>query len=410
MQVSEKNYCEYSVQWTAPLDLVSKHQDQAVERLNKAKVMIKGYRPGKAPKQAFKTFQPKMLENNSQSTLIQEAYDTFTFEQELTPMFGPQISKAEFHPDGFDLEMTVYTKPKFEVTGYTDLKIPEPAMETMESMVEKTIGQLAVKHANLTPYGAEDFVQAGDKVTLSLWTTSDTEEQLLNEMEYQIGSNLLGPDFDNCLYGTKIGETSIFSHQFGKEVWNSDYEDKKVDFRATISMGFKVVPAPIDDSLAKAEGLSNLGELVKVANGVISNQLRIKRKKLIHDQIVKRLNAANEFKVPEYLVKLEAQNLARQSKLILEQLDEKTQEETTKTATEMVKLSLILDGIRNKEIELKFSHKELYGMLAQRLVSAGYTPESMQQMEKRGELTGLIAALQDSITLDWIEKKSEIIQ
>lgn len=411
MQVVEKEYCQYQVQWQADRAVVKKHQLDAVTRLNKKQVQIKGFRPGKAPIQAYLNYQPKLLEANAQQTLVQEAYDQFLFENEVEAFFQPQVTKAEFHSDGFDLDMTVYTKPKFTLAPYTGFQIPKPALEPLETMVEKTIHQLALKHAQLVAFTDKDHVQEGDKITLSLWWTSGEEEKAIwSAQEYTVGSNLLADGWDSNLHGAKMGENVIFSHKFDENALDSEFENQTIQFRAVVEMGFHVLRHPVDDALAQKESLQTLEELTKLANGVVSQQQGTQRKKLIQDQIMKRLLAVNDFKAPDFLVKMEAQNLAQQRKLIFDQLDQETRDGLLKVASEMVRTSILLEKVRSQEIDLKWNHKELYSMFASRLAAAGYNPEVMKQMEQQGSLAGYLANMQDALTLDFIQSKSEIIE
>ena len=79
-------------------------------------------------------------------------------------------------------------------------------------------------------------------------------------------------------------------------------------------------------------------------------------------------------------------------------------------AEKAVKLSLILDAVREAEPDTSFSERELLNGLRMKVSGTGGNPdEFISSAAKDGSLFGIIANMKDSATLDWIIKNSTIV-
>jgi len=142
----------------------------------------------------------------------------------------------------------------------------------------------------------------------------------------------------------------------------------------------------------------------------VNHQIRQAESKMVRNQAANRLVAGHDFKVPDWLVSLEAQHLAAQNEIHWKELSDDEKEVFLKKGTDNVKLSLILDSIRDKEPESVLSEAEAQNALKQQVAMQGIDPDKfLVEGHKNGRLIGLLSAMRDEFTLQWVADKSTLI-
>jgi len=140
-------------------------------------------------------------------------------------------------------------------------------------------------------------------------------------------------------------------------------------------------------------------------------QLDLVKHQMIAQQIITKLVEAHDFEVPPWLMLMESQNLARQQRMDWEKLEDEHKAALNERAKQSVKLSLILDSIREAEPEAMFSDDELLRNIKARADAMGQNgDEVLSRAQKDGSLFGMIASLRDEATIQWIVEKSKIIE
>ena len=80
-------------------------------------------------------------------------------------------------------------------------------------------------------------------------------------------------------------------------------------------------------------------------------------------------------------------------------------------AKERLRLTLIMDSIREVEPDTQFTNNEILDVVRARAAQQGQDPNAfIVEMQRTGKLFGVVAALQQEATLDWLVKNSKIIE
>ena len=170
----------------------------------------------------------------------------------------------------------------------------------------------------------------------------------------------------------------------------------------------------MDDSLAERAGFKDFNELFQAAQGRATGRLQENERNKIAQQLINKLLENNQFEVPTWLTGMETQRLAQSNNLDLETVGEEARKFLTEQAEKQVRLSLILDSIRDLEPESQFSNMELLNSMRQKLMMAGHTEQSadtlMKQAERQGSLYGMMAQLKDETTIQWLIEHSKIVE
>lgn len=409
IQVSEQEYCKPEVTYHAEPSKVLEVRDQVLSEVAEeaSKIQISGYRKGKAPISVLKLKYKKLIEERTKRQLVDAAYDEIIFETKMKTIFSPQITHVSLTESSFECAMTLLRKPTFELKQYTGFEIPKPHQtETQGDRTEKRLQELRVKHGEVSPYQAGDFVEDGDKITMDVTTTVNgvpiPQFSRVGEM-YTVGYKFI-PEFDDNILGMVPDEERTFDVP-----WDSSTKERAM-VTVKVHMGTKRIPAALDDEFAKLFGKENLADLRAEISSTEGRALEREAKEEIHQQILNRLIEQHEFEVPSWLILMDAQQIAEQYRLAWKDVPEEAKIQLLDQAKKRLRTTLILEAIRDEQKDLEFSYQEILGVLREKVRLQGEDPESfLVEAQKSGRLYGIVAGLQQEATMDWLVKQSKII-
>ncbi len=410
IQVEENEYCKVMVTYIAePEKVISKRAEVTDDVFKQvSKVVIPGYRKGKAPMQAVKMRYRKQIEDQLKQEMVSMAEQDIMFETKMKTLFYPQVLSAELNDSRFECQMLFLKKPEFELKQYKGFEIPKPHLpKTHPELVEHMLEELRVKYGDVVPFQENDFVQMNDKVTMDVKCVvgEKVQENLTKEgMFYSVGSVFYN-GFDENIQGMAAGEERTFDL-----VWDSA-TNERVIFTVKIHMGVKAVPAALDDSFAQKLGLETFNKLRAEVEGAAGKKITEFEAKAVNDQIVARLMSEHDFEIPGWLVSMDAQQLAAQHGLKWTEIDQDSIKVLEDKAKNRVKLSLIMDSIRDAEADIQLNESEMINIIKNRVTEQGQDPDKfLVEMQRTGKLFGLVAGLQQEATMEWLTKQSTIIE
>jgi trigger factor len=401
IEIEEVDYCKVKVTYTASTDVVKKTTDEAIGKFKNFR--IPGFRPGRATSDAIMVKFKDSINQIVSEKLFEEAFSDTLFETKLIPIGKPQVESYKLTKDSFQCVLQILKSPEFELKTVVGMEVPEPHIEkTSDDLFESTLQTIRDAYKEVVPYEDDQFVQAGDKVTLD-YTLSNGEKD--EGQLYTVGDCLF-PEFDENLYGMKAGEEKTF------EV-TSDMEGKveKLQCTVLIHMGMKSIPATINDELAVKCGFKDVEELDKTIR--TSTEIRYKAVKddLIGEQIKSKIIADYDFRCPEWLVDMEAKYLCMITGDDFEQLSDEDKSVSLKNAENNVRFTIVLDAIRRAYPDSELSDSESLGFVKSLLLQKGAknVDRYLQQSANDGSIYGLIARAKNEYTMKWITDNVKVI-
>lgn len=408
IETKELEYCKLEALYKADPDTVSLKRDEIVADFRN--VQIPGFRKGKAPDYAIKAKLKKHIDGRLLLQMKEQAYDDLIFEKNMKTIGYPSFSDVNLNGNKFSCKLTVIQKPEFELKNYK-YEIPTPDIDRdVNPKVEKFIQELRMNFADLRTYEDGEFVDVGDQVTLDFTSTIDGEVydgSVAEGQLYTVGSNGF-QEFDDNLLGMVPGETREFDVTFPEKFPNIG--GKTAHFSLTVHMGTKKVPHALDDELAKKCGMNSLDELNEKVLKIEESKVKQAEKFAIREQVVNRLVNDNEFKVPDILVDMDAQFSASRNSIDWYSLEEAEKDAFRSSSMKSVRLSLILDALREKEADSVLNDVEALNSLKRRAELHGQDPnKTIVEAEKNGSLMGMLTALKDEFTIQWVVDQATII-
>lgn len=413
IEVQEIEQCKLSVKYVADAEEIFNKRGEIIQAFKKAPVP--GFRKDKAPLDAIKVHYRNQIEESLKRGLAEDSYHNTLFEKKLKPHGAPRFNSLLLADGKFTCEFELYTKPQFELSNYLELEIPKPHEEkNVTELTEELLQNLRVRFGEATPYSESDFVQTGDNVIVDYFGTLDGEKlnQLGAEGEmFTVGSSNLS-QFDDNILGMSLGQTREFDLLIPEAAIPS-LAGKTVHFTVTLNMGSKITPCPLNDELAIKLGKNNFLELKEFAHATAGASLQNKQKNSINEAVALRLIGMTTISVPNWMSLSEAQYLAHQSKMDWTVMSDEDKERFLVAAEKNVKLSLILDKVREDNPEAQLTDQEVFDIIKQNISNTktdATVDDIIQQMNKSGYLQILFSRIKDEYAMDFITKNIKLVE
>src|SRR4030042_69110 len=357
--VEEISAIKKKVSVEIPEDQVSQEINSFYRDLGK-KAKIKGFRPGKVPRNILERYFKDYVKTEVIQKLIEETYPQALSEANLQPVSPPMIDPGEFEGGkSFQYSVVIEVKPDIKLEGYTGLKIEGNKEEVKNEEIEDRLKALQNLHANLKTISDVRPIQRGDHVIIDYEASLDgkpLEGGKAIDFTVEVGSGQFIPAFEEKLVGIKPeGESDIevsFPEDYGYQKWAG----KTISFHVKIKEIKEKILPPLDDEFAKDLGdYSSFEELKTKLKGEIEKEKELALERQLKDQVVDQLIEANPFEVPESLVEEQAKTLVSDTKLRLAAqgvdlknlgiTEEKLQGDYRAVAQRQVKTFLILERV-----------------------------------------------------------------
>lgn len=406
LQFQEKDYCKFNVHFVAEGDDIKQAKEKALVKLKKQlvsqNVKVPGFRTQKAPAIALETHFKPHLENIIKQELFEKAYSDFQFQYEGKPMFSPQLNSDNLHKSEYWCDFDVFVKPKVTLSKYKDFEIPKYYHNSsIDELSQKTLEEIRRTFGESRPYVEGDLVEKGDEITLdTIFVDLETKEKIEDlskeGMLHTVGNGV--KELDDALLNMAPGESKTINFCF-----NTTEYPQQLEVTQTVHMGMKKTPMEANDKLARKANVETLDELIKQINGMHSSALKKAEDNYIKEQIFSRLLEGNEVVPPEYLIEAEMMSNYRLTKEQLASLSAEQKQQLKEASEKAVKLSLILDEIREQEPSCNFSQNEVLNIFSQKLAAAGQDAEKIiKNLINSHKIYGAIANIKDSIVIEFI--------
>ena len=334
----------------------------------KGKYNIPGFRKGKAPKVVIETQYGKgVFYNDAIDMLFPEIYPQAIKELNIDPIDRPDLDIEEISKDnGLVMVINVEVKPEFELGAYKGIEISKVDNNVSEDEVELTLNEMLNKNARLTSVEGK-ALENGDTAVIDF-------EGFENGVAFEggkgenynlvIGSNTFIPGFEDQLVGKKAGEEVEVNVTFPETYHAENLAGKPVVFNVKVNdVKVKEVPA-LDDEFAKdTTEFETLAELRADVRAKLEEQSKSNAEAEMKNTLVEKVCENTELEVPEAMVQHQIDNMLMELNyqlqyqgLNLQQLLEMTgrgieelREERKADAERLVKSSLVLEAIAEKE-------------------------------------------------------------
>lgn len=405
-----------------PADSVKAHVDKAYLNLGK-KAHIRGFRPGKAPRDVLSRLYGSQVVNDVANAIVNDTLPKVLSAQNLTPVNQPAVEAgAALDPKkGFSYKARFEVQPEIEAVTYEGFELYKPKVEVPDSAIEEQLEQIRQRNAALKAPEPARATKAGDVVTIDFSLSIDgknVEEGGGQGVQIELGAGQALPEIDAALIGKSNGEKVTVEHGFAANHPHEDFRGKKGVFDITIVDHKERVPPALDDEFAKDIGFETLVALRADVHTKLEKAFKERSETVVAEQIVTKLNELNPCDVPPSLVdqqrRIMEQEVAMQARRVGHRITKEQAGVLSNAlqadAERKVRAGLLMAAIATKNA-FKVTDEDLESGLQELAAETGKNVARLRveyrEKAKRDILIGMI--LEDKI-LNFIESKSKVIE
>ncbi len=331
-------------------ETMNSYMDEKYEEI-KGTVNLKGFRPGKVPKEVLKRQFGKAVFGEVLDKVLKDTSTKALEENKIKPAGQPKLDLKTYGEDK-DLEyvLSVTELPKVDVKSIESIKFDQYSVKIDNSETDKRIKEIAKNQPSFKEASAETKAKEGDLVSLDYQATVDGKEFKGSEgknTQLTLGKDLFLKGFDKQLIGVKKDDEKIVDAVLPENFPEKELVNKSAKFKCKILNVKNPEEVKIDDNFAKNLGAKDLNDLKVLISKQINDEYKNSLDQLSKNQILKEIEKIKIDEVPENLIEEEV-------KILSQGMDEaeakKNKAKFTETAKTRIKTGLILNefGEQNK--------------------------------------------------------------
>ena len=337
---------------------MNSYMDKKYEEI-KDTVNLKGFRPGKVPREILKRQFGKAIFGEVLDKVIKETSTKALEENKIKPAGQPKLDLKTYGEDK-ELEYTISVTelPKIDVRSIGNIKFDEYSVKIDNTETEKRIKEIAKNQPNFKDAPAETKSKEGDLVVFDYNATVDDKPFKGSEgknTQLTLGKDLFLKGFDKQLIGVKKDDEKIVEAVLPENFPEKELIGKKAKFNCKIANIKNPEETKINDEFAKNLGAKDLNDLKSLISKQINDEYKNSLDRLSKNQILKEIEKFKVNEIPENLIEEEVKIL---SQGMSEDDAKKSRKNFEDVAKKRIKVGLVLNefGEQNK---IKVTEQEL---------------------------------------------------
>jgi len=342
------------------------YMDEKYEEIKKT-VNLKGFRPGKVPKEILKRQFGQSIFSEVLDKVLKETSVKALEDNKIKPAGQPKLDLKTYGEDK-DLEyvMSITELPKVELKSVENIKFDEYTVKIDASETDKRIKEIAKSQNNFIDVADEVKAVDGNSVVFDYKATIDGKDFTGGEgknTQLILGKDLFIKGFDKQLVGVKKNDEKSVEAVLPENYPQKEFAKKKAKFVCKIIAVKKSEAVKIDDDFAKNLGAKDLTDLKLLVSKQINEEYKNSLDKLAKTQILKEIENFKVDEIPSNLVDEEVKILAQG---MGEEDTKKSRKNFEDVAKKRIKVGLILNefGEQNK---IKVTEQEVQAEVQKQL-------------------------------------------
>ena len=400
-----------------------KNELDSVYRSVGKKAKIKGFRPGKIPREILEKNYREEAEGETIANLVNRYYFETLKEKEILAVTQPEIEEKGIEAEkDFSFSATVEVEPVVEPKDYLGLELEKEELVVTDADLEAKMLEIRNMFATMEEMTQDRGIQTGDFVTFDFNGTLAGEH--LKELKsdnhmLEIGSKTFVPGFEEQLVDLKQDELKTFTVKFPDNYNAAHLAGKDVEFTVNIK-GIQVKKLPeIDEQFIKNfehyESLDDLkADVLKSLEEEKKSKIALEFERQISDKLLEN----NVFDVPDSFVEQQIYMMMSdtQRRMVSGGMDRKKaagfssqlHDHFQEEAAKIVKTVLLLKAIADKEaltVGEDEVEKKIHEIAEQR--SQDYVT-LRESLEKKDMIDSIRSELINRKTYAFLEAKANV--
>lgn len=384
------------------------YMDEKYEEI-KGTINLKGFRPGKVPKEILKRQYGKAIFSEVLDKVLKDSTTKALEDNKIKPAGQPKLDLKTYGEDK-DLEyvISVTELPKVELKSVENIKFDEYSVKIDNTETDKRIKEIAKSQNNFKDIADDVKAAKENLVIFDFKATIDGKDFTGGEgknTQLILGKDLFIKGFDDQLVGVKKNDEKIVEATLPENYPQKEFANKKASFVCKILAVKKSEEVKIDDDFAKNLGAKDLTDLKLLVSKQINDEYKNSLDRLAKTQILKEIENFKVEEIPENLIEEEVKIL---SEGMSEEDAKKSRKNFEEVAKKRIKVGLILNefGEQNK---IKVTEQEIQAEVQKQLrMMPGQEKMVMEFYQKNpSALASLRGTVYEEKIIDLIKTKAK---
>ena len=342
------------------------YMDEKYEEI-KGTVNLKGFRPGKVPREILKRQFGKAIFSEVLDKVLKETSTKALEENKIKPAGQPKLDLKTYGEEKeLEYVLSVTELPKIDIKGISNIKFDNYVVKIDSSEADKRIKEIAKNQPNFIEISADTKASEGDLVIIDYNATVDGQSFKGSEgknTQLTLGKDLFLKGFDKQLISVKKNDVKIVDATLPENFPEKDLANKKAKFECKIVTVKKPEEVKINDDFAKNLGAKDLQDLKKLISNQINDEYKNSLDRLSKSQILKELENFKVDEIPKNLIDEEVKIL---SQGMSEEDAKKSKKNFEEIAKKRIKTGLILNEF-GEQNQIKVNEQELQSEIQKQL-------------------------------------------
>ena len=278
---------------------------QTAYKKAKGKIMIPGFRKGKAPRTLIeRMYGAEIFYEDAINEIYPELLEKAVEEQKLDTVGYPKVELVDANKDGFSFKATLAVRPEVKLGQYKGLTAPKEVLPVTEKDVENEMRPLIQRATRLVD--VDRAAEKGDTVTIDF-------EGFLNGKPFdggkgenhdlELGSGSFIPGFEDQLIGTVADQDVEVKVTFPEDYNAKDLAGKEAVFKVKVH-GVKTKEVPeIDDEFAKdVSEFETLDQLKEDLKKKVADRREAAARRAFEEALLDQVTGGMECDIPDAMV------------------------------------------------------------------------------------------------------------
>ena len=332
-----------------PSFVVQEQLDTTFRRYRK-EIRMPGFRQGKVPMDVLRARFGDEIRAEVVERLIPEYLKQAGADADIRPIATPVIEDLHFHEgEALHFRAIVEIKPVIELKEYKGIQVTKRTTAVSDEDIQRVLDTLRERHSNVVRVDGE--AKSDQFVVADIQHLDSTGVPIIGKKEekqfFRLGTGRMGTSFDEQMIGIKAGDERTISTAYPEDHPDESLAGQTASFTITAHEVLERILPDVDDAFAVDVGAENLETL----RDTIRKDLEQEPEREVRGQILRQLNEAYDFEVPDSMLTSYLDHVIEDAKRNTRQPvnEEEIRQSYQVVAVEQIKQTLIIDAIAQKE-------------------------------------------------------------
>jgi trigger factor len=320
---------------------------------------VRGFRPGKVPRNVVKSLMGKSVERDVTTQLVEEGLGEAVKQHSLEPVSVSHMDSpalAEGQPWSFKAKLEV--KPKIENVDTSALVVERKLDPVADAEIARELEQMREQNAELVSPSESRPARRGDILTVDIDVSVEGElraDLSSKDTRAELGSDRLLAEIEEGLDGASVGDQREVKLTFPEDYAHDALRGKQAEFKIHVKQLQEKVLPELDDELAKDLEHESLDALRADVRKRLTEAAQKRAESALREQLVEKLIDANPVPVPPSLIERQ-ERVMLQELLQLQQMlgreipfDEEMHKEMKVRAERKIRAVLVLSALAERQ-------------------------------------------------------------